>query len=1030
MKNISSRIIRQTLVLFSFLLCISAVHSQVLVNTDMNSTIATAKAEHYGTNFQRALAGFVAENVDYQARVDELGTKHIRYHSANQTIDGNSQSWVNFTTREWDSTRVARSLNQTPANAVVTITITGWPEWLQDPADRKRLDPDSLQAYADFCAELVDLVNNKLNKNVIYWEPFNEKDRAGYDGPSDMVDLANIYKASRLAMLQADPTIKMVAAAFREPFQTNIDNFLAELSTGEIDIFSFHQYGGGDETDTAAVYNRADNFVGGVASARSKLNNAGFSNVPIWMNEWNIYLTFTSDLDLRFMRSEIGGVFDALAFKYTLEAGQVDAMFSWNAVDGTYGKIKDDFSKLNPAGHILSLYNTYGVGDIKSVSTTDDSKVEGFTVQQVTGETMFSLINRSQAAQSVNFIAGGWVPSNSTVIKHTINKSGLAVDTVQWSALTLNPIAMGTNEVVVITTLSGGSITNQLPLADAGINQILSVPYDSTVLSGSGTDNDGTIVSYEWQQTGGPALTLVNTDTSTLSLTNLQSDEVYQFQLTVRDNGGGIGIDFVEVYTYSFLPNTFINRTSVEDNFFGTEIDNQAIRIRKDGRASHTQDGELTITLDALRQFEKIFRLTLRNQAGLDLTSNAKVDFRLSSTTPISLRVKLFDANNQQIDNGAFTASVPGDGNYNLYQYDFASVLGSIDGTKVTEIQLMQISSANTTGTIRLDDFRVGNVDTTGLGNPPIVTLEADRVFTIPRDTVVIGSESFDTDGTITSYFWEKVSGPGAITILDPADSILRLTNTEAGDYIFRLIVTDNDGFSAADEIAIRIVLNTGSTFVASNFLVNEYFGTVVSDLVQTTSANFPVTRLQANDVLELSFSGLDQFEKPYIFNLKDGYTIDLSANSELALTLKSTVAVRLRAKLLDIDGQQIDNFLFDIDVAGDSTFRTYNKNFAGNFGNVDPTRIRGFELMSLTNGSLTGTITIDELSLGSGGRSGSSTNRISRCRSCVHTSCRHYCAFECEQRSGRRHSYLLLGEGGRPECYICANRRTTASVG
>ncbi|MEM9857808.1 MAG: DNRLRE domain-containing protein [Bacteroidota bacterium] len=946
-------------------LLIKEASGQVIVNSDMTTTVATALPEHYGINFQRGMAGFVAEDPAYQARVNELGAKIVRYHAAEQIIDGNSKSWVDYTNRKWDSTRVARVLNQKPIGATVLITITGWPTWMRDPADSRRLHPDSLQVYADFCGELVDLVNNKLGQGIVYWEPFNEKDRAGYDGPSDMVDLANIYKACRLSMLQADPTIKMVAAAFREPFQTNIDNFLAELSPGEMDVFSFHQYGGGSETDTTAVYNRADNFVGGVSSARSKLNNAGFTNIPIWMNEWNIYLTFSADQTLRFMRSEIGGVFDALAYKYTIEAGQVDAMFSWNAADGTYGKIRDNFSRLNPAGHIMSLYNKYGVGEVKASTTTDDTKVLGYTVQQPSGEAMFSLINRSETAQNVNFIAGGWEPANPSVIKHTINKSGLTVDTVQWSAVTQSPVSMGTNEVVIISTQSGGSITNQLPVADAGINQILSVPYDSTTLKGSGQDNDGTIVSYSWAQTGGPSLTLANTNNSTLQVDGLLPDQIYRFQLTITDNEGGIGIDDIEIYTYSFLPNTFINSTSVEDNFSGTTISNEAITIRKDGRASHVQNDELTISLNELRQFEKLYRLTINNQAGLDLTNNANVDFKMSSNVPITLRIKLFDANNQQIDNGSYTAFVPGDNTYNRYQYDFSPVLAGIDGTKVNEIQLMQISSANTTGTILLDDFRVGNVDTTGLGSPPTLVVEADRVYTIPRDTITIRSESNDVDGTIIAYAWEKISGPSMTTIVDETDPTLTLVNTAEGDYIFKLTVTDNDGFTASDQVAIRLVNNNGSMFTSFNFLVNEYFGNVVSDAVQNTGANLPITRVQSDGLLSLTFTGLDQFEKPYLFNLKDGYTIDLSENSIFELIAKSDVAVRLRVKLIDEDGQQVDNFYFDFDLPGDSTFRSFTKDFSGKFGNVDPKRIKGLELMSVTNNSLSGTIVLDELRLG-----------------------------------------------------------------
>lgn len=74
------------------------------------------------------------------------------------------------------------------------------------------------------------------------------------------------------------------------------------------------------------------------------------------------------------------------------------------------------------------------------------------------------------------------------------------------------------------------------------------------------------------------------------------------------------------------------------------------------------------------------------------------------------------------------------------------------------------------------------------------------------------GSRSFDLDGTITTYLWTQVSGPGA-TITTPntvTTSITGLTDTNI--YVFRLTVTDNDAQQHSDDVTITIDIFAAST--------------------------------------------------------------------------------------------------------------------------------------------------------------------------------------------------------------------------
>jgi hypothetical protein len=61
-----------------------------------------------------------------------------------------------------------------------------------------------------------------------------------------------------------------------------------------------------------------------------------------------------------------------------------------------------------------------------------------------------------------------------------------------------------------------------------------------------------------------------------------------------------------------------------------------------------------------------------------------------------------------------------------------------------------------------------------------------------------------DTDGTISSYSWTKISG-GTATITSPTSASTTITGLVAGTYVFQLQVTDNNGATATDTVQITV---------------------------------------------------------------------------------------------------------------------------------------------------------------------------------------------------------------------------------
>ncbi len=93
---------------------------------------------------------------------------------------------------------------------------------------------------------------------------------------------------------------------------------------------------------------------------------------------------------------------------------------------------------------------------------------------------------------------------------------------------------------------------NTEPVANAGIDLQVN-EGELTTLDGTGSfDPDGDALTYQWDQIGGPAVSLAGATTATPSFNALTHGDVYTFRLIVRDGRGGISSDTVTVLVLKF----------------------------------------------------------------------------------------------------------------------------------------------------------------------------------------------------------------------------------------------------------------------------------------------------------------------------------------------------------------------------------------------------------------------------------------------------------------------------------------------
>ena len=129
--------------------------------------------------------------------------------------------------------------------------------------------------------------------------------------------------------------------------------------------------------------------------------------------------------------------------------------------------------------------------------------------------------------------------------KHLMNKqisAGLIMINVLLVMLTLHSCQKD-------ISCDSCSVTNQPPIARAGVDLIITFPTNTVTINASGSyDPDGSIALYSWKQIQGPNQSAIsNSSSSTSAVTNLIQG-VYQLELQVTDNGGLSAKDTMQIF--------------------------------------------------------------------------------------------------------------------------------------------------------------------------------------------------------------------------------------------------------------------------------------------------------------------------------------------------------------------------------------------------------------------------------------------------------------------------------------------------
>lgn len=103
-------------------------------------------------------------------------------------------------------------------------------------------------------------------------------------------------------------------------------------------------------------------------------------------------------------------------------------------------------------------------------------------------------------------------------------------------------------------------------------------------------------------------------------------------------------------------------------------------------------------------------------------------------------------------------------------------------------------------------EWMLGFSNTINKGNKiPVANAGADQTrYLSSTVSTTISGNATDTDGTIVSYEWTKLSGPGA-TLSGTTTKTLKVNSLKKGIYVFRLKVKDNSGNTESDYVKLYV---------------------------------------------------------------------------------------------------------------------------------------------------------------------------------------------------------------------------------
>jgi hypothetical protein len=396
--------------------------AQIVV--DWTNQVAQSTPYTFGSNDYEITVPEKAADRVFQQRLADLNVRLIRVHFA-----GLSDRWADPAAKTWDAAKIKQGYDASyPQRPSIVQNIPRWPQWMTTNPDGT-LAVDQHADYANFCADLVDILNRRQQRQIVYWEPLNEND-VDYQKAGKLNELWDLYNQVAKTMKQRDPRIKLFGPALTWDEPTRMASFL-QACKANVDGISWHRYASGDAKEpTESLMAKTSNYANQVKMFRQIAKDAIPNRpVPLFLSEYNINYSWQSGENRQ--NTHIGAIWFASVLKHLAESG-IDMATSWHLKDGIYGMI-DPENRLRPAANVFDWSLKHLVGRVMATQS-DQAFVEAFAVWKSNQAQSLLLINKSSRPVSVQLVAKKGLPAPRQIAQSSLDQTGIQTTNLPLNA--------------------------------------------------------------------------------------------------------------------------------------------------------------------------------------------------------------------------------------------------------------------------------------------------------------------------------------------------------------------------------------------------------------------------------------------------------------------------------------------------------------------------------------------------------------------------------------------------------------------
>jgi alpha-tubulin suppressor-like RCC1 family protein len=528
---------------------------------------------------------------------------------------------------------------------------------------------------------------------------------------------------------------------------------------------------------------------------------------------------------------------------------------------------------------------------------------------QGSGPSLVTIVSAGQAQTLVT----GFVQGVYTFFISVTDSSGVKATDVM--KVTVNP-----------------AIVVGLPIANAGPDQAITLPTNSVTLSGSGSETNGSIVSYQWTQSSGPSTASIGTSGQALTIVNGLVSGVYTFVLSITDNSGVQATDVTKITVSPAvaipglpvvsaganqtitLPTNSVTLSATASETNGSIVSYRWTQGSGPSIVSINSSDQASTSVGGLVEGVYSFYIAVTDNSGLTATDAVKVTVNAAVVAGLPVVIAAPDQVIIVPASSVTLSCTASETNGTIMSYAWAQTSGPSTVILAAPNQYQTLASGLVQGVYT---FTITVVDANGLSanDVEIVTVNAQAIpgtlvvdagvnqaITLPTNNVTLTATASEVNGNIVSYKWTESSGPSVVAISTPAQAVTSVSGLVVGVYSFVISVTDNSGVTATNSVKVTVsaAVQSGSPIVdpGANQTINLPVSSVILNAIASetngTIVSYQWTQLSGPSAASIGSPGQAQTT---VTSLVQGvYTFQILVTDNSGVTATNVVKITVNS--------------------------------------------------------------------------------------------------------------------------------------